>query len=90
MLVSTFSYICVGFCFVYYPHPRTCLLILERGREGERNIEPLPLIHTLARNRSQNLGMSSDWESNLQPSVYQMMLSPNEPHWLELCVGIEK
>ena len=57
-------------CF-FYPHLRTCLLILERGegreREGERNINQLSLALTLTGDQIWNLGMHPDQESNLWP-----------------------
>ena len=62
----------------FHTHQRTCSLTLERrdgrekgGREismGERNINQLPLIHTLTRDRTCNLGMCLDWESKPRPS----------------------
>ena len=61
------------FSIVFFnPHPRTCILICrEREREGERerekhgcgrNIDQLPLVHALTRDRAGNLGMCPDRE----------------------------
>ena len=58
------------FTVFFYPHPRTCLLILERWkrkeREEERNISWLPLTGTPTGDWDQthNLGMCPDQESN--------------------------
>ena len=38
-----------------------------REREGERNIDWLSPICTLTRDRTCNLGIRPDWESNPQP-----------------------
>ena len=70
-------------------NPRTCLLILERGawegkreREGketsvwERNINWLPLTHTLAGDQTHNLGTCPDLTRNrtCDLSLYRMTL----------------
>ena len=63
---------------IFYSHPRTCLLILERQegkereREGktlicERNIDHLPLACTPTRDQACNPGMCLSRESNLRP-----------------------
>ena len=50
----------------FYPHPRICLLILERGegreRERERNIDRSPLMRT----QTHSPGMFPARESNLE------------------------
>ena len=60
--------------FVFNPHLRTCLLILERGegreRDRERNISWLRLAHTLTG--------GPDWESNLQPFSLQDDVPTNQ------------
>ena len=55
--------------FIFNSHRRICLLILEReeGRKRERNIDRLPLICTLTRDRTCGLGTCLDWGSNQQP-----------------------
>ena len=62
---------CINF---FYPHPRMCLLILERGKGRQRekeismqesNIDRLPPVCTPTRDRTPNLGMCSEWELNL-------------------------
>ena len=66
---------CEGVGSLYFnPHPRICLLILGREKEGEiliweRNIKWLPPIWVLTGNWICMLGMCPDW----------MMLQPTEP-----------
>ena len=58
---------------------------LERGkareREGERNIDRLPLVYAPTRDHTCNLGMCPDWESNLRSFGLQGNAQPTEPHW---------
>ena len=56
----------------FNPHPRICLLILER-EEGRENIDvrekdrfAATCIYPDWRDQTCNLGMCPDWESNLQ------------------------
>ena len=54
----------------FYPHLRTCLLILKRGREiliWERNIGWLPFVGSLTGDWTCNPGMCPDQEWNLRP-----------------------
>ena len=77
-LVSMFSKWHIAFLFlfiilfiIFYPHLRTCSLILERGyrreRKRERNIDWLPLTHAPARDQTYNPDMCSGQESNPWP-----------------------
>ena len=61
----------------------------KREKEGERernihvrDINLLPLARVGTSDRTSNLGMYPDQESN--PSVHGMALQPNEPHQLGL------
>ena len=72
------SFSLFSFFLYFYLHLKTCLLILERGREGERtrninmrNIDRLPLVHAPTGDQTCNLGMCPDQELNLQPSSLQ-------------------
>ena len=57
------------------PHPRICLLILEREEggegegqgEGERNINQVPPTCTLTGDQTHNLGAHPNQEQNAQP-----------------------
>ena len=54
----------------FYPHLRTCLLILKRGREiliWERNIGWLPFVGSLTGDWTCSPGMCPDQESNPGP-----------------------
>ena len=62
--------------FIFNPHPRICLLILEREEVGEReretlmwerNIDWLPLVRSSNRDQTHNLCVCTDWKSKLQP-----------------------
>ena len=67
-------------------------MLLERQEGRERNIDWPPPAHTQTRDQTCNLGMCPDWELNLQPFSYGMMLQPNEPHghgWLLFYTGVE-
>ena len=65
--------------YFFNPRPRTCLLILERGkgrkREKERNIGWLALIWALTGDEP-TPGMYLNWESNPWPSSLQEMFQP--------------
>ena len=65
---------------LFYPHLRTCFLILEGGEEGEegvresereRNIHEWPLTHTPTGAWTQNLGLYPDRKLNLWPFSLQ-------------------
>ena len=65
-----------------------CLLILERGTQGgERNINRLPTVCGPTRDRTRNLGMCPDWESNPQPlgvqddTLSNQVTQPGLNHW---------
>ena len=71
----------LSFVFIlsFYPHPRTCLLILERGSEGKKREENisvrekhwlLPPICTLTVDQTHNLAMCPDQEDQ-DPLVLQ-------------------
>ena len=79
--------------FLFYPHPRICLLIPKRRerkeRERKRNIDQLPLVSATARDLI--YGPQPGTEPATQPcvltgnrtpdfSVYGTMLQPREPH----------
>ena len=70
--------ISILYLYIYlsiYPHPSTCLLILERraGRGKRersiyvRNIDRLPLVYSLTGNQTLHLGMYPDQGCNRQP-----------------------
>ena len=74
-------------------HLRTCLLIFsaggrgrEREREKETNIDRPPLTHTPTKDRSPNLGMCPDQESNPQPLGLQDYAPSN---WAVLARAIQ-
>ena len=64
---------------------RCVLFLFEREGEegakgrGDRNIDQLPLACNPTRNRTRNLGLCPDRESNQQPFIYGKMLQPSEP-----------
>ena len=61
--------------FFCYPHPRTCLLILERGERGERERERKRERNINVREKHQCERETSircpDWELNLRPLSLQ-------------------
>ena len=61
-------------------------LFLERGegkeKERERNMDQLPLIRTLAGDRSRNPGMCPDQELNRRHFTLPVGAQPIEPHGL--------
>ena len=74
-----------GLFFNFYSHPRTCLLILERGeRRGKggretlisclSNVPPLGTKPT-----TQASALTRNWTRDF--SIYGVMLQPTEPHW---------
>ena len=79
----TYETFLLYFIFIYFyyfvnPHPRICLLILERKEGGEReteretsmwerNINGLPPLHTLTGDWTCSLGMCPEQGLNLQP-----------------------
>ena len=55
------------YLFIYSsPEDILSLILRERGREKERNIDWLPPVHTPIRHQACNLGMCHDRESNLR------------------------
>ena len=72
--------------FPFKPHPRTYLLILERGEGRWRSISVREKYQFIAfpmcpgGDRTHNLGMCPNWESNLQPFSLQDDAQPTEPH----------
>lgn len=67
----------------FKPHPRICFfpLTLERleGGERERNIGWLSPIHAPTEDRTHNLGMCLDWQSNLGPFGVRDEAQPTDP-----------
>ena len=63
---------------------RTFFHCCEREGKGERETEKhqigLPPLCACNGNRTHNLGMCPDWESNPEPFSYGMMLQPAQPH----------
>ena len=89
MLINKSNYIHTVFLsplYFFNPHPRICLLILEREeeRERERNVDLLPPVHDQTGDRTDNLGMCPDWELNPQPFGVQDDASSNQATWLGL------
>ena len=74
---------------LFYPHLRTCSLILKK-REGrktliwERNINWLPLAHTLTGTKPATQACDLTRNQTYDLSVYETMLEPIEPYWPEL------
>ena len=46
----------------------------------ERNINPLPLVHTPTKDQTHNTGLDPDWELNRQPLILQDDTQPTKPH----------
>ena len=69
----------LAFFLFFNPHPRICLLILERKRERERERERHQLVasRTFPDGRSNvQAGVCPDRESDPRPLMYQTMLPP--------------
>ena len=83
--VEYLSHLLQGELYFFFlnPHPKICLLILERGRkrEKERNIDWLPLVHAPTGDQTCNLGMFLYQELNPQPLGLLEDTQPTEPHW---------
>ena len=88
-LCSKVKYIILFFItFIFSPHPRIFLLILQREEAierktetslWERNIDQLPPVCTPTGDQTHNLGMCPDQGSDPQLLVHGMMLQPTEP-----------
>ena len=57
------------------------MFLSMRERENEREINWLPPICTLTKDRTRNLGMCSDWGSNLQTFGVQDDAPTNQATW---------
>ena len=76
------KFVCL-FIYTFHPHPRTCLLILEREGRVRRRKTPISWILYMPRPgtkpATQACALMGNWTDDLL--VYKIMLQPTEPHW---------